>query len=787
MEHQQADMADYFDFTGAAEELSAQDLSAAGFSAADFPAVDFSAAGFSAEDFSAGDFTAEMLDAFPLEAPLSGEVPSISPVSDQSMESYPDEGVHTEFGIAQEDFDYTNFAKWIPRYKKPHHGCTYCKEKHLECWFTYEGQTSCSPCSALFRHCSFNLQEARSTAHMEALHTVQEDQCIQNGTLTNLVALKSYDRTALEPQAEEDDDDDERPSRKTGTRFSRAAVKILKDWMEQHRENPYPTDTEKEHLKVLTGLKLIQINNWLANTRRRHKLRTPRGVSPSIRSPTWPTGASRPVSIPTIPADKRSINHHGKTWDIMNPLERWQHSPPENEPASVSDIANALKSRISPGSSTPSSQGNGPSSHSAGSAHRAPSIASLETGQSDSLLSSGSLSHASSKSYGSKNSFGSYGSGHKDRRRRRRTAANPSRTAPVTQERLFQCTFCTDTFRTKFDWTRHEKSLHLSLEKWICAPLGPVITSKTGQRQCVYCLELNPTDDHLETHGHSLCEEKGMDARTFYRKDHLRQHLRLVHGCKMLESMDAWKSEAAYINSRCGFCDAHFTNWQERCDHLAKHFRSGMKMSGWKGCRGLDSAVAAQVTNAMPPYLIGHESKSPIPFSASNANTWLCGRGIAPSLEAACGTDGVSVNDPQMARYFDYSYDLPESGITRSGATTCWAILTVGLGQYVREQLRIAQETGVQVQLTDEHLQDQARRIMYDSDDTWNQTAADNPEWLELFKKAHGLPNVAKDIRVDLDEDLGANVDELNFDMFFLDPGWDVDVAAGFGVPVQGF
>ena len=28
---------------------------------------------------------------------------------------------------------------------------------------------------------------------------------------------------------------------------------------------------------------------------------------------------------------------------------------------------------------------------------------------------------------------------------------------------------------------------------------------------------------------------------------------------------------------------------------------------------------------------------------------------------------------------------------------------------------------------------------MYDSDDTWNQTAADNPEWLDLFKKAHGL------------------------------------------------
>lgn len=43
------------------------------------------------------------------------------------------------------------------------------------------------------------------------------------------------------------------------------------------------------------------------------------------------------------------------------------------------------------------------------------------------------------------------------------------------------------------------------------------------------------------------------------------------------------------------------------------------------------------------------------------------------------------------------------------------------------------------VTLTDEMLQSQARRILYESDDAWNQTAADNPEWLDLFKKAHGL------------------------------------------------
>ncbi len=83
--------------------------------------------------------------------------------------------------------------------------------------------------------------------------------------------------------------------------------------------------------------------------------------------------------------------------------------------------------------------------------------------------------------------------------------------------------------------------------------------------------------------------------------------------------MESWKSEAQYIKSRCGFCKMTFTKWQDRVDHLAKEFRNGANMKDWKGCRGLDPYVAIHVTNAMPPYLIAGESKSPFPFSASNS------------------------------------------------------------------------------------------------------------------------------------------------------------------------
>lgn len=703
----------------------------------------------------------------------------------------------TELGAANISAeDYANFAKWIPRFGRPDQPCEYCRSSHLDCWFTFANQTACSPCNALFRPCSFSTQEAKSSAVMDTLHVVQEDSTVERGSLTGVVALKSWDRSGADIQ-----DDDERPSRKTGTRFSRSAIKILKDWMDQHRDNPYPTDEEKQELKLRTGLNITQVSNWLANTRRRTKMKTPRGISPSIRSPTWPT----PDAI-DIPFDKQKIRHNGKTWDIMNPLERWQHSPPENEPAPISAIATAVaNSHISShdsslsGSSQNARRGLESSAGSSSfSVHRAPSITSLDTGRSDSLQSSNSLSNlslGSSKSHGSRNSYNSFGGGIRKGRRRRRTPANPGKLTSV-ESRLYQCTFCTDTFRTKYDWARHEKSLHLSLEKWICAPLGEVITiSPSGQKQCVFCDLLNPTEEHLETHNYRTCEEKGIAARTFYRKDHLRQHLRLVHGCKMTTSMESWKSEATYIRCRCGFCGEEFTKWQDRVDHLAKHFKAGAKMVDWKGCRGLDPSVAAQVTNSMPPYLIATEAKSPFPFSASNGTSM----GRPPSLTAGSDLDatifdGMTFPIPQdsFQETFTPGEDVVCSGMLEEGVVdglkeahdcathydfsrpnlqhqTCWEILTVRLGQFVREQMQVG------IFPTDEIIQQEARRILYESDDTWNQTAADNPEWLDLFKKAHGLgpTRLAPEEQVYMVDDLGIGLGGLSFDTFFADRGLD--------------
>ncbi|KAJ5382313.1 Zinc finger C2H2 [Penicillium concentricum] len=556
--------------------------------------------------------------------------------------------------------------------------CDFCRRMGLDCFVAKRGTLNygCTCCISLYRECSFTHAKTPGK-FLQTLHSVSENAHVPIGSLTGKKALKSVSYNAYP------NDPDSR-SQKTGARFPRKAISILKGWLRDHNENPYPTEQEKDDLKQDTGLTRTQIANWLANARRRGKVRS----SPGSSSPV--PGA---MDIPR----KQSVNV-----SLMTPLERWKYSPPENEPATISDITRALANPPFDPTRLPRA----PSSHvrprRPGSSNNESSHASSEhklcTASASSLDSSISdLSFASAFSHRSSLSFGSMD--RKERRRRRKTSVpvNTLAHSKAKSARPYQCTFCTDSFPAKYDWQRHEKSIHLVLDKWACSPHGGAI-EQNGIPLCVFCLAANPDDEHLETHNFISCQEKTVHERTFYRKDHLNQHLRLMHNAKFQPCMEKWQSSNTDIKSRCGFCGSIFQTWKDRVDHLASHFKNGAAMAQWQGDWGFDPQIQARVENAIPPYMIDYEWRSPDPWATEQS------KGDGSNLSLPVPTD-----------------------------INCYHRLSLELTTYIHNQ----KAQGIVP--SDQMIQAEARRVIYGCDDPWNQTCADNIVWLGVLKRDCGL------------------------------------------------
>lgn len=462
-----------------------------------------------------------------------------------------------------------------------------------------------------------------------------------------------------------------------------------------------------------------EMQNWFAHSARRDS-RSKKGF-PRRRS-LYSRNSGVPVSIP---------KQQNTDWSALDPLQRWQNSPPENEPASITAISHAVastdldrhlavesasSSRVStPGIET---QGFG---YAARRMSRPASISSLESGTSN-----GSLDSMLSGRSG--NSRISASSNHRKNTRGKVTKSR-ARAGPENADRPFPCTFCCDTFKNKFDWCRHEKSLHLNPEQWVCTPEGEVVTCpSTGDLLCAYCLIPQPSKEHLEGHNSTACAHKNVEARSFKRKDHLIQHLRLVHKCETIPAIGEWKPPEVPIKSRCGFCEARMDDWRARADHLSKHFREGKRMLDWKGTHGFEPHVATQVTNSMPPFLIGSESKTPVPFSATKPGHSELLAQISARAALNDATDGnhAVIADPSPS---------PDNRPIENNQqfSTAWEVLTFHLGRFAQEKIKAG------VVPTDEMFQQESRRLWFDSDDPWNQTFADDTQWMEIFRQEHGL------------------------------------------------
>ncbi|CAG9986670.1 unnamed protein product [Clonostachys byssicola] len=386
-------------------------------------------------------------------------------------------------------------------------------------------------------------------------------------------------------------------------RFSTASIRVLNRWLSSHINRPYPTVGDVEIMQRQSGLNKKQILTWFANARRRKKLWTP--VSPSkIRLPSDAAPRENSHARPPTPIAQQ-----------MDPFERWRNSPPEHEPASVPAIARALLGASKDLEASPDSTLEDGLSHSISS-----SITGAETSHSS------QSSHASGYSHSSGGSVRLSGFTRKKKRRAFVAKKIKPREALMKACHPYQCTFCTETFKTKHTWQRHEKSLHLSLEQWECAPTGsPTVHTQSGL-VCVYCGLEDPEETHFDTHNHNACQKRLKEERIFSRKDHLGQHLRLVHNSEFMKGlMEEWRSMYEQIRSRCGFCDLEMDTWTERASHLAEHFKEGSTMADWKGSWGFDEATLDVVENGIQPYLIEYERNSPLPFTTQQGTPYSPG------------------------------------------------------------------------------------------------------------------------------------------------------------------
>ncbi|OAA48078.1 homeobox and C2H2 transcription factor [Beauveria brongniartii RCEF 3172] len=401
------------------------------------------------------------------------------------------------------------------------------------------------------------------------------------------------------------------PSDTAGARpgFPQSAVRLLRQWMTANSHYPYPTREDKEMLSTMTGLSQTQIINWFANARRRAKMSAP------LRPPASTPESMAPMDIPARRATPGIL-------EGLNPMQRWENSPPDNEPADVAAIlgaVNAARIAASPSDRsclTPASRYSDDSS-SVGFSNGS------SFGRYDAPSSEGSVRSARSSQGGV--SLSPFPDSSARRRRRRKRAGLPTHSAYPTPIRgAYQCTFCAEDFQTKYDWQRHEKTWHLSIDRWVCAPTGPLsVDPVTGSLTCVFCMQPNPDAAHFESHNFSLCSSRTLTERTFYRKDHLTQHLRLGHHAKVpKETLETWKAASPEIRSRCGFCNTTLHSWSARVDHLALHFKNGASMEHWTGDWGFTEAVLRTVENSVPPYLIHLEKISPLPYLASSASPW---------------------------------------------------------------------------------------------------------------------------------------------------------------------
>ncbi|KAF2875719.1 hypothetical protein BDV95DRAFT_484994 [Massariosphaeria phaeospora] len=368
---------------------------------------------------------------------------------------------------------------------------------------------------------------------------------------------------------------------------------------EEFATNPYPCNWELDIIAHQANLEVKKVRNWFNNQRARKKpCEIPEGRN-GLANADSRSLASR-LSRESLEAIDKEADEVPQA--PQPPLAKYLAQSYYEEAATYSDIQAAMD-HGSPSDRSDSFL----ESWSGTKAGRSGSVVTSLTSSDGTAPTAYTISSSGSNI----SSFG------RDRRRgRRRMAWRASpytrpivsglNDAGVPQKDLpFFCTFCPRAFKTKYEWIRHEDSVHALRTTWICCD-----TKNIPLQSCPFCGLMHPSEQHLTTHKYQQCRNKPESQRTFYRRDHFVQHLHHVHfanvkhpsarlgcqarlmaseghhfGCKDLALH--WRRFGAPIKSddpmlHCGFCGKRSKDWSERCDHVAEHLvTGGIDRSAW--------------------------------------------------------------------------------------------------------------------------------------------------------------------------------------------------------------
>ncbi|KAL1600647.1 homeodomain mating type protein alpha2 [Paraconiothyrium brasiliense] len=362
---------------------------------------------------------------------------------------------------------------------------------------------------------------------------------------------------------------------------------------EEFAANPYPCSWEIDIIAHQANLDVKRVRNWFNNTRARKKPESPES-SDIVTS--HPNGS---VTSLSSRLSRDSLEALDKQADEVIQLP---------QPPLAVYLAQSYQEEAVPYSTIQAAMDNGNGSISDQSAFQFDGSSGHRVGRAGSVITSVTSSDGTAPTtYSSGSNMSSFGRARRRGRRRMewkqspytRTKLNGLNSAGVPQENLpFCCTFCPRAFKTKYEWIRHEDSVHALRTTWICCD-----SKNVPLLSCPFCGQVRPDESHMASHKYQQCRNKPESQRTFYRRDHFIQHLHHVHfanvkhpsarlGCqtRLLDSEGGnfgckdlalkWRRFGAPIKADdpmlcCGFCGKRAKDWSERCEHVAEHMAAG--------------------------------------------------------------------------------------------------------------------------------------------------------------------------------------------------------------------